>query len=200
MLILNEVADATADIYTDHLGDLQGELDDIIEQENLLEQACRRTSYTQAAIWKSDNVPKENGADVIAQVEHKGLEKRVAKLDANATKVYVPGFYTWASPSTTRQQRSLQMHQVLCHRWVLQQPQVGQGVRHEQQHGGVNENTSEERISPPPRRQYQRRWPHSQQQRCSQPHPHSRGSSGSSCSEHRRRVQRHIDASGPRHP
>ena len=86
MLILNEAADAAADICADHLGDLQGELDDIAEREKLLEQACRRTSFIQAVIWKCDNVPRKNGADVKAQVEHRGLERRAALLDANTTK------------------------------------------------------------------------------------------------------------------
>lgn len=38
MLILNEAADAAADICTDHAGDLQGELDDLRVQEDQLER------------------------------------------------------------------------------------------------------------------------------------------------------------------
>ena len=87
MLILNEAEDAAADIYTDHAGDLQGELDDLKAQEEQLEQVCCRTSFIQAAIWKCDNVPQMTAADVKAQVEQKGLERRAAVLDANATRI-----------------------------------------------------------------------------------------------------------------
>ena len=71
MLVLNEAADAAADIYTDHAGDLQAEIDDIEVREEQLELACRRNSYIQAAIWKCDNIPKFNASDIKAQVEQR---------------------------------------------------------------------------------------------------------------------------------
>ena len=45
MLVLNELADVAAGIYTDHLGRLQKALGDNAVQEALLERICRRVGF-----------------------------------------------------------------------------------------------------------------------------------------------------------
>lgn len=78
---LDELADAAADICTDHRGDFATEIIAVGLSEILLEKVCCMNAHIQAMCWKLDNAPPPVAkADVVHTAQVKGEGKRHALL------------------------------------------------------------------------------------------------------------------------
>ena len=57
MLVLNELADTAAGIFTDHQGGCQTTLAEQAVANKQLEAVCYRIAHIQASVWRHENKP-----------------------------------------------------------------------------------------------------------------------------------------------
>ena len=66
---LNELAEAAADIFTDHKDSFKVERNNVEQRETILEQICRRRAHIQMMCWRLDNRPPVVKADVTSNAQ-----------------------------------------------------------------------------------------------------------------------------------